>query len=128
MAGTWGLPRGFHCRTPGQALTQRQYQLEGPPLQEPSSSLPLPTWDSPGFEALRSTEVPQERLKAPGPQFSGRAHRQSGGCNLVQPAPRTPGICSWASLAAAILLPQPCQFLHHAFLPHQASEEEQAAA
>lgn len=98
-----------------------------PPLQDPRFLLTPPTWDSP-VEALRSAEVPQERLKVPGPQFPGRAHRQSGGCDLVRPAPRAPGACSWASLAAAVLLPQPGQFWHHAFLPHQASEEEQAAA
>lgn len=64
----------------------------------------------------------------PGPQFPAERIRQSGGCDYIRPAPARSGACSWASLAAAVLLPQPGQFWHHAFLPHQASEEKQAAA
>lgn len=80
-----------------------------PPLQDPRFLLTPPTWDSP-VEALRSAEVPQERLKVPSPQFPGRKHRQSGGYDLVsQPwrlAP-VPGR-AWLLLSS---LPQPSQFL-----------------
>ena len=83
VAGTWDLPRGFRRRPPDRPRLSANTNWRPTPAGAYSSSSPLPTWDSPGFEALRSAEVPQDRLKVPGPQFSGRAHRQSGGCDLV---------------------------------------------
>ena len=59
VAGTWDLPRGFHRRPPDRPQLSASTNWMPTPAGAHSSSSPLPTWDSPGFEALGSAEVPQ---------------------------------------------------------------------